>query len=41
MKTRQLGTSGLSAPVIGLGCMGMTPIYSPPSEAENLAALDK
>ncbi len=41
MKTRQLGTSGLSVPVIGLGCMGMTPIYSPPSEAENLAALDK
>lgn len=41
MKTRQLGTSGLTAPVIGLGCMGMTPIYSPPSEVDNLAALDQ
>jgi aryl-alcohol dehydrogenase-like predicted oxidoreductase len=41
MKTRQLGTSGLTVPLIGLGCMGMTPIYSPPSEADNLAALDQ
>lgn len=40
MKTIQLGTSSLTVPVIGLGCMGMTPIYSPPSETESMAALD-
>lgn len=40
MKTILLGNSKLRVPVIGLGCMGMTPIYSPPSEAESIAALD-
>lgn len=40
MKTILLGNSTLRVPVIGLGCMGMTPIYSPPSEAESMAALD-
>lgn len=40
MKTTQLGSSGITVPVIGLGCMGMTPIYSPPDEKDSLAALD-
>lgn len=40
MRTIQLGRSDLHVPVIGLGCMGMTPIYSPPSEAESLRAID-
>jgi aryl-alcohol dehydrogenase-like predicted oxidoreductase len=40
MKSMQLGTSLLRVPVIGLGCMGMTPIYSPPDEGENLKAID-
>jgi aryl-alcohol dehydrogenase-like predicted oxidoreductase len=40
MKTVQLGTSVLRVPVIGLGCMGMTAIYSPPDEAESLKAID-
>ena len=41
MKTTQLGTSGIVSSVIGIGCMGMTPIYSPPSEAESIATLHR
>jgi aryl-alcohol dehydrogenase-like predicted oxidoreductase len=41
MKTTTLGSSGIEASCIGLGCMGMTPIYSPPSEEESIAALDR
>ncbi len=40
MKTVALGNSSLRVPAIGLGCMGMTPIYSPPTEAESIRALD-
>jgi aryl-alcohol dehydrogenase-like predicted oxidoreductase len=40
MKTVLLENSDLRVPLIGLGCMGMTPIYSPPSEADNLRAID-
>ena len=41
MKTMPLGASGIDVPVIGLGCMAMTPIYSPPVEADCAAALDR
>ena len=41
MRTTTLGSSGIEVSVIGLGCMGMTPIYSPPSEDESVAALDR
>lgn len=34
METRKLGTGGLEAATLGLGCMGMTPIYGEPDPAE-------
>ena len=41
MKTIQLGREGLTVPVIGLGCMGMSAFYGPTDEAEALATLDR
>ncbi len=41
MKTTELGASGIEVSRIGLGCMGMTPIYSPPSEEESIATLHR
>ena len=41
MKTTTLGGSGIEVSRIGLGCMGMTPIYSPPSEEESIATLHR
>ena len=37
MQTRQLG--GVSVSAIGLGCMGMTPIYDTPDPAEAKATI--
>jgi len=34
MKTRSLGTQGLTVSALGLGCMGMTPIYDRPDPEE-------
>ena len=39
MKTRQLGKLKVSA--IGLGCMGMTPIYGQPSEPQAIATIHR
>ena len=39
MQTRQLGPVRVSA--IGLGCMGMTPIYGQPDESECIATLHR
>jgi aryl-alcohol dehydrogenase-like predicted oxidoreductase len=39
MRTRELGP--LSAPAIGLGCMGMTPIYGEPDEGECIATVHR
>ena len=42
MKTRALGTSGLSVSALGLGCMGMSWAYGPaPDKAEMIALLRK
>lgn len=39
MKTKQLGTSGLEVPVIGLGCMVLPGFYGPGSEENAIATL--
>jgi aryl-alcohol dehydrogenase-like predicted oxidoreductase len=39
MRTRELGP--LSVPAIGLGCMGMTPIYGEPDERECIATVHR
>jgi aryl-alcohol dehydrogenase-like predicted oxidoreductase len=39
MRTRELGP--LSVPAIGLGCMGMTPIYGEPDEGECIATVHR
>lgn len=41
MKTTTLGQSGIEVSCIGLGCMGMTPIYSPPSDEDSIATLHR
>ena len=41
MRTTTLGSSGIEVSAVGLGCMAMTPIYSPPSEEESIAALNR
>lgn len=39
MKRRNLGTAGLEVSVLGLGCMGMTPIYGTPDPDEAVATI--
>jgi aryl-alcohol dehydrogenase-like predicted oxidoreductase len=39
VQRRQLGRSGLEVSAIGLGCMGMSPMYGEPDEAESIATL--
>jgi len=39
MQTRQLGTNGPRVGAIGLGCMGMTPIYDTPDPDEAIATI--
>ena len=41
MKRRILGKSGLAVPALGLGCMGMSPIYGDPHEAESIATIHR
>jgi len=41
MKQVNLGSQGLSVPVIGLGCMGMSDFYGSSSAKQNLAVLDR
>jgi aryl-alcohol dehydrogenase-like predicted oxidoreductase len=39
MKIRQLGTHGPQVSALGLGCMGMTPIYATPDPDEAIATI--
>src|ERR671931_1899681 len=41
MKTRQLGTSGLTVSAIGLGCMGMSQSYGPLDDDESIRTLHR
>ena len=41
MKTRRLGTEGLTVSALGLGCMGMSEFYAGRDEKESLATIDR
>ncbi|HEX3742600.1 MAG TPA: aldo/keto reductase [Bryobacteraceae bacterium] len=41
METRKIGSQGLSAGAIGLGCMGMTHAYGTGNEAESIATIHR
>lgn len=41
MQERQLGSLGLSVPVIGLGCMGMSEFYGPSDETDAIKVIRK
>jgi aryl-alcohol dehydrogenase-like predicted oxidoreductase len=41
VKTRQLGTQGLTVSALGLGCMGMSEFYGATDEVESLATIHR
>ena len=41
MKKRKLGSQGLEASALGLGCMGMSDFYGPRNDEESLKVLDR
>jgi aryl-alcohol dehydrogenase-like predicted oxidoreductase len=41
MKTRKLGTQGLTVSELGLGCMGMSEFYGPRDDEESLRTIDR
>src|ERR1700722_360832 len=41
MQKRKLGNSGLEVSALGLGCMGMSELYSEANEAESIATIHR
>jgi aryl-alcohol dehydrogenase-like predicted oxidoreductase len=41
LKTRELGTQGLKVSELGLGCMGMSPVYGTPNDTESIATIHR
>jgi aryl-alcohol dehydrogenase-like predicted oxidoreductase len=41
MQTKQLGSQGIMAPQLGLGCMGMSEFYGATNDAESLQTLHR
>lgn len=41
MKTRNLGSQGLTVSTLGLGCMGMSEFYGPRDEGESIATIHR
>jgi aryl-alcohol dehydrogenase-like predicted oxidoreductase len=41
MEQRQLGRSGLRVSAIGLGCMGMSPVYGAPDDVESIRTIHR
>ena len=41
MQQRKLGTQGLTVSALGLGCMGMTPVYGAADDAESIATIHR
>jgi aryl-alcohol dehydrogenase-like predicted oxidoreductase len=41
MRTRELGSSGLTVPAVGLGCMGMSEFYGTPDETEAIRTIHR
>lgn len=41
MQQRKLGTQGLTVSALGLGCMGMTPVYGEADDAESIATIHR
>src|SRR5258708_1437770 len=41
MKTRKLGSQGLTVSALGLGCMGMSEFYGHPDEGESIATIHR
>ena len=41
MQQRKLGTQGLTVSALGLGCMGMSPVYGAADDAESIATIHR
>ena len=41
MQNKKLGTQGITASQLGLGCMGMSEFYGPRNDAESLQTMQR